>query len=517
MAPRKPVAVMSGQEVHELTYDWRIWAREEQQLPPLDRDWRTWLILGGRGAGKTRAGAEWVRARALGLWPMTGARAERIALVAPTFDEARLVMVEGKSGLLAIHPDGQRPHYEPSKRQLTWHNGSIAQIFSADTPESLRGPQFDAAWCDELAKWRYGEEAFSMLGFALRLGDNPRLTVTTTPRPTALLKRLLADEATAVSRSRTADNRNNLAKSFLAAMEQRYGGTRLGRQELDGELIDDDPEALFQRDAIEALRARHAPDLARVVVAVDPPASHGKKSNACGIVCVGLGEDGRAYVLDDCSVNGARPAQWAAAVVALWVGETAARTETASPTLAELQFPTMELYAMPAATQTLLDDNAVNLDQWLADEVQRVFAEQESTAFVTGNGTNRPKGFLSYTNVADASWTWGNVGYLATGVAGGFAASNPSDKLIDLPQNRRRAADRHLRTRRPLAGKRMSAAREPFPWRRMMAAGIGILRLSPRAFWNTTPRELAAALGGENSPAMTRADLDRLLKQFPDG
>lgn len=276
---------LTGREVSLLNRDWRIWARDGKQLPPLKKAWRSWLILGGRGAGKTRAGAEWVRARALGLWPETGPRSQRIAIIAPTFDEARLVMIEGKSGLLAIHPDDERPVYEPSKRLLTWPNGSIAQVFSADDPEGLRGPQFDAAWCDELAKWKYADAAWDMLAFALRLGDDPRVVITTTPRPTALLKRLLADAATAVTRSRTSDNRAHLARSFWDNVLARYGGTRLGRQELDGELIDDDPDALFRRDLIEKTRLREAPDLIRVVVAVDPPAGHGKRSNACGIIC----------------------------------------------------------------------------------------------------------------------------------------------------------------------------------------------------------------------------------------
>jgi phage terminase large subunit-like protein len=309
----------------EIIDGWAYWAREHQQLPPDGDNWRTWLLLGGRGAGKTRAGAEWVRARALGLWPSTGPHAERIAIVAPTFDEARLVMIEGKSGLLAIHPDHQRPRYQSSLRLVTWPNGSIAQVFSAEEPEGLRGPQFDAAWCDELAKWKHADAAWDMLSFALRLGDHPRVTVTTTPRPVPILKRLMADVATAVSTSRTADNRGYLAAGFWKDVQQRYGGTRLGRQELEGELIDDNPDALFRRDGIEAIRVRSCPPLTRVVIAVDPPASHGKRANACGIVCAGLGEDGRCYVLDDATMQGARPAQWARAVVALYHARLADR------------------------------------------------------------------------------------------------------------------------------------------------------------------------------------------------
>ena len=306
----------------EIIDNWGYWGRRFQQFPPDGDDWRTWLLLGGRGAGKTRAGAEWVRAMALGLW---GARCERIAIVAPTFDEARLVMIEGKSGLLAIHPDHQRPLFQPSRRLVTWPNGSIAQVFSAEEPEGLRGPQFDAAWCDELAKWKHADAAWDMLSFALRLGDNPRVTVTTTPRAVPILKRLLSDAATAVSTSRTADNRRYLAQSFWKDIQARYAGTRLGRQELDGELIDDDPDALFRREGIEAIRVRSCPPLTRVVVAVDPPAGHGKRSNACGIICAGLGEDGRCYVLDDATVQGARPAQWARKAVALYHARQADR------------------------------------------------------------------------------------------------------------------------------------------------------------------------------------------------
>ena len=316
---------MSIREVLECNRNWCLVGRDPQQLPPDGGDWRTWLLLGGRGSGKTRAGAEWVRARALGLWPATGPRSERIAIVAPTFDEARLVMIEGKSGLLAVHPDGERPIYAPSKREITWRNGSIAQIFSAEEPEGLRGPQFDAAWCDELAKWKHADACWDMLAFALRLGSNPRVTVTTTPRAVPLLKRLMADATTEISISRTGDNKTFLARSFWKDVQARYGGTRLGRQELDGELIEDDPGALFRRDGFEAQRIKAAPALTRIVVAVDPPASHGKRANACGIVCVGLGEDGRAYVLDDITVQGARPAQWARDVVALYHARRADR------------------------------------------------------------------------------------------------------------------------------------------------------------------------------------------------
>jgi phage terminase large subunit-like protein len=272
-------------------------------------------VLGGRGAGKTRAGAEWVKALALGIFEPVIRTCSRIAIVAPTFDEARLVMVEGQSGVLSVHYDDERPKYEPSKRTLTWKNGSIAQIFSAEEPDSLRGPQFDAAWCDELAKWKHADEAWMNVQMALRLGDVPQAVITTTPRSTKLIRELMSDAATVVTRSKTLDNSSQLAPSFLKDVMARYGNTTLGRQELDGELMQDDPHALWRRETIDLHRRKSAPDMKRIVVAVDPPATSHAKSNACGIVCVGLGVDGRCYVLEDASVKRMRPLQWAARVI----------------------------------------------------------------------------------------------------------------------------------------------------------------------------------------------------------
>jgi phage terminase large subunit-like protein len=301
--------------------EWPQWARDDQ-LPPAGDQWRRWLIMGGRGSGKTRSGAEWVKAVVHGEW---GFFAKNIAIIAPTHPEARQVMIEGQSGLLSVHGRDDRPLYEPSKRLITWPNGAIAQIFSAEDYDGLRGPQFDAAWCDELAKWKHADEAWNMLQFALRLGENPVSVITTTPRAIPLLKRLITDAGTAVTKATTFANRQNLAKPFLEEVLKRYGGTRLGRQELDGELIEDDPNALFKRESIELRRVKVAPRLKRIVVAVDPPAGFGKKSNACGIVCVGLGDDEVAYVLDDMSAQGLRPAKWAAQVVALYHGRKADR------------------------------------------------------------------------------------------------------------------------------------------------------------------------------------------------
>lgn len=314
---REFLASLPGPTLRAFADDWTIWARAEQ-LPPEDAEWTVWLLLGGRGAGKTRAGAEWVKGLALGRRPFADAPVERIALVGETLADAREVMVEGISGILAVHDPAVRPVWQPSRRRLEWPNGAIAQVFSAQDPESLRGPQFGAAWSDELAKWPNAEATWDMLQFGLRLGDRPRQAVTTTPRPTPLVKRLVAGERTRLSRMATRDNAGNLAGSFLKEIAGRYEGTRLGRQELEGELIEDRPDALWQRAAIEAARVGEAPPLARIVVAIDPPASSGARSAACGIVAAGLDGEGRGYVLADGTVAKASPETWAAAATALY-------------------------------------------------------------------------------------------------------------------------------------------------------------------------------------------------------
>jgi phage terminase large subunit-like protein len=287
---------------------WTENARDEQMPPP--GDWRVWLLMGGRGSGKTRAGAEWVHDLAGGKEARPGLR---IALVAETLGDAREVMVDGVSGICRIAWNN-RPEFEASRRRLVWPNGTVAQIFSSEDPESLRGPQFDYAWCDELGKWKHGQETWDMLQFALRLGEAPRALVTTTPRPVPVLKALIADPGTATCRIRTSDNAQNLAPGFLDAMAGRYGGTRLGRQELDGEMIEDREDALWSRAGIDALKLRDAGPLGRIVVAVDPPSGMGRES-CCGIIVAGLDRTGRGVVLADCSVEGASPAGWAGAVV----------------------------------------------------------------------------------------------------------------------------------------------------------------------------------------------------------
>ena len=280
--------------------------------------WTTWLALGGRGAGKTRLGAEWVRALAFGIPPYADAPHARIALVGESEHDVREVMIEGASGLLRASPRGERPTWLPTRKRLEWANGAIAQAFSADDPESLRGPQFDAAWCDELAKWRRAEDAFDMLQFGLRLGARPRQLITTTPRATALVKRLIADPRTAVTRAATQVNADHLSPVFLAEVVARYAGTRLGRQEILGEIIEDRPDALWSRATIEAARVAAAPPLARIVVGIDPPAGSRPGGDACGIVAAGRADDGCVYVLEDATVTGLAPAGWAAKAVALY-------------------------------------------------------------------------------------------------------------------------------------------------------------------------------------------------------
>lgn len=310
---------LTEEQKASLRWNWRFWAREEQLEP--EGDWLTWLILAGRGFGKTRTLAETVRGWACGSTPLAGGRYKRIALIAETAADARDVIVEGESGLLAVHPRDFRPQYEPSKRRLTWPNGAVATLYNATEPDQLRGPQHDAAACDELAKWREADDTWANLMLGLRLGAAPRCVVATTPRPIALLRKLIADAKTVTTRGRTADNAVNLAEPFLKTVEERYGGTRLGRQELEGEMLDDMPGALWKRAWLDEGRRPKPEALQRVVVAIDPAASAGETADETGIVVAGVAEDPdkirRGYVLEDCSVRGS-PEEWARAAVAAY-------------------------------------------------------------------------------------------------------------------------------------------------------------------------------------------------------
>ena len=306
-------------ERKKLLRGWYSKARTSQVVP--DGDWHTWLVMAGRGFGKTRTGAEWVQRAA-----MKGAA--RIAIVGATLHEARAVMVEGESGLLRAGRQSLRPSFEPSLRRLSWPTGAKGFLYSADDPDAMRGAQHSHAWGDEIAKWPQGLDVWMNLRMGLRLGKEPRAVLTTTPRPVPLVRRLLeealAGHAIIVTRGRTVENTANLPPAFLEAVTEAYGGTRLGRQELDGELIEEVEGALWSRALIEQCRVRPVnpagqggddAGFARVVIGVDPPAGHGAGS-VCGIVAAGLRADGTIVVIEDASVEGLSPEGWARAVSA---------------------------------------------------------------------------------------------------------------------------------------------------------------------------------------------------------
>jgi phage terminase large subunit-like protein len=301
------IQTLTPQEAEALLYDWTLWARDNQLPPP--GNWRKWLCNAGRGWGKTRTGAEWIKQRV-----NQGYR--RIALVGRTSADVRDVMINGESGLLSIYPDRERPRYVGSRRSVRWPNGAIATCYSADKPDQLRGPQHDTAWADELASWQY-RDAWDQLMFGLRLGDDPRAVITTTPRPTPIIKEILSDPSTVVVRGSTFDNKQNLAAAFIDTIVRRYEGTRLGRQELYAEVLDDNPDALWRRDSIENTRTDRAPAMKRVVVAIDPEATSGEESAETGIIAAGKGVDGEFYVLRDASRRDT-PNGWAKAAIAVF-------------------------------------------------------------------------------------------------------------------------------------------------------------------------------------------------------
>lgn len=317
---RAILADLTDQQADELVHDWGFWGRPEQQEPT--GNWSVWLVLAGRGFGKTRCASEWVRKIVCGATPLGRGEVARIAVVAETAADARDVLVEGESGILSVHPKDFRPLYEPSKRRLTWPNGATATLFNAVEPDQLRGPQHEAAVCDELAKWRYARETWDNLQFGLRLGENPRTVITTTPRPIPLLKEIVSEPGVVVTKGSTYDNSANLSPKFLAKIRERYEGTRLGRQEISAEILDDAPGALWSRANIDAHRRKKSevPTLQRVVVAIDPAALAGgggetDRGAKTGIIAAGLGIDGRGYVLDDASCA-LGPHGWASRAVA---------------------------------------------------------------------------------------------------------------------------------------------------------------------------------------------------------
>lgn len=307
---------LSDDEIQQLEYDWKFWARPNQLAPA--GDWQYWLLLAGRGYGKTKTGAEWIRER------VESDKARRIALVAPTAADARDTMVEGESGILSVCPPWNRPVYEPSKRRLTWPNGAMALLFSAEEPDRLRGPQHDTAWCDEIAAWKYPEKTWDMLQFGLRLGDDPRAAITTTPRPIPLVKNILNDSSTHVTRGSTYENLSNLASAFIDVIISRYEGTRLGRQELNAEILDDNPDALWTRQTIEDARVSKVPNLLRIVVGVDPAVTSNEASADTGIVVAAADERGEYYVLGDYTIH-ATPKKWAQEIIAAYYKHSADR------------------------------------------------------------------------------------------------------------------------------------------------------------------------------------------------
>lgn len=303
------ISSLSKKQAAALLYDWEFWARPNQ-LPP-SGDWRVWLILAGRGYGKTRTLAEWVREQ------ITKKRCSRLAIVARTAADVRDVLVDGESGILAVCPPWDRPIYEPSKRRLTWPNGALATTYAATEPDQLRGPQHDGAVCDELATWQY-PETWDNLMLGLRLGPDPRCVVATTPKPVKVLKDLLRQPTTRVTTGSTYENIANLAPAFVEQIIARYEGTRIGRQELHAQMLEDNPDALWKRDSmIEAHRATKVPEMTRIVVAVDPAATSAEGADETGIVVAGRGRDGHLYVLEDLSLRGT-PHEWARAAVAAY-------------------------------------------------------------------------------------------------------------------------------------------------------------------------------------------------------
>jgi phage terminase large subunit-like protein len=302
-----------------LPYLFEFWAMDHQ-LPP-EGDWRAWVSMGGRGAGKTRAGAEWVRSKVEGSLPLDPGECSRVALVGETIDQVREVMIFGDSGIMACSPPDRTPTWISSRKRLEWPNGAVATVHTAQDPEGLRGPQFDAAWVDELAKWKRGQETWDQLQFALRLGELPQVCVTTTPRNVDVLKNLLGASTTVMTHAPTEANAANLAGPFLEEVRRRYAGTRLARQELDGELLMDAQGTLWPNELIEGIQVDAAPaDLDCIVVALDPAITSGSSADECGIVVVGANlqgppQDWRAYVLADCTIKGARPSEWAQAAI----------------------------------------------------------------------------------------------------------------------------------------------------------------------------------------------------------
>lgn len=295
----------SDEEIERIFYDWSIWARPEQMQP--EGNWLTWLILAGRGFGKTRTGAEMIKQ------VVYGNKTKYITLIAPTAADCRDVMAEGESGIINVFRPQDRPKYSPSKRAIEFHNGARAIMFSAEDPESLRGSQAEFAWCDELCSWKY-PETYDQLLYTMRLGSMPRKIITTTPKPTKLIKELLQDPTCHITRGSTLDNSSNLPQTFIQDLVNKYAGTRLGKQELYAEVLLDNQNALWKRDTLDKLRlpknAFDQIDFRRIVVGVDPATTNSKDSDETGIIVAGIDSNGIGYVIEDLTMKGS-PLEWA--------------------------------------------------------------------------------------------------------------------------------------------------------------------------------------------------------------
>ena len=308
----KQVQNLTKEQAIKKLFDWRseLNARPNQIAP--DGNWTTWLILAGRGFGKTRTGAEWIRER------VESGMSKRIALIGKTPADVRDVMIEGESGLLNISPPYNMPTYEPSKRRLTWDNGAIAQTFSSYEPDQLRGSQFDTAWADEMASWEYPEETWDNLMFALRLGEKPQVCVTTTPRPLQLLINLRDAKTTVLTKGTSYDNRENLNQQFFDSILSKYKNTRLGMQEIYAEILEESDNAMWKREWLDEGRLEVGPgDLERVVVAIDPAVTSKKTSDETGIIVAGKDSEGKFYVLNDSSAR-YTPSAWSEKAIMLY-------------------------------------------------------------------------------------------------------------------------------------------------------------------------------------------------------
>ncbi|HWY88261.1 MAG TPA: terminase family protein [Gemmataceae bacterium] len=311
---RQRLETLSDEELLNLAYDWKSWARPTQLAPTWD--WATWLVLAGRGFGKTRIGAEQVR-----QWIKDGYN--RVNFIAATADDLRDIMVEGESGILAVCPPDERPTYRVSKRRLEWPNGAISLLFTAAEPERLRGKQHEALWADEIAAWQYAQDAWDQAMFGLRLGRNPRTIATTTPKPTKLIRELIKDPTVAVTKGTTYENKTNLAPTFYSKIIKKYENTRLGRQELNAEVLDDNPGALWKMADIEETRITHDEfkklELSRIVVAIDPAVTSNEESDETGIIVAGqdFGDNTHYYILEDAS-GIYTPDGWASKAVLLY-------------------------------------------------------------------------------------------------------------------------------------------------------------------------------------------------------